>query len=132
MRGIIAAPAVAGDDPSTGEQVALYLALPTPLRTGTTFPVAGTFALPPSDGWLPGAPPRTLGDTDRAEVAFRTRTYHLPLPEHRTTFQASAAGGAVRVVDRGGEFVTLELNLALSDESGRVTAQAERHTPPCT
>lgn len=130
--------AVPGDDPSTGERVALYLALPTPLRRGATFAVGGAFAVPLGGEQLPGASPRTLADPDRAEVAFHTGTYHFPPPEYRTTFQASSAEGTVRVADRGGEFVTLELDLSLSDESGRVarlrgrvTAQAERYTPPC-
>lgn len=127
------------DDPAKGEQMALYLALPTPLRSGMTIPVAGTFALPATDERLPGARPRTLTDADRAQVAFRTRAYFFPPPETRTAFQASAASGTVRVVDRGGEFVTLEVELALADESGRqaqlrgrVTAQSERYTAPCT
>lgn len=128
-----------GQDPTTGERVALYLALPTPLRRGTSIPVGGAFPVALSSDVREGARPRKLADPGRAEVSFRTGTYHFPPAEYRTTYLATTAGGTLRVVDRGGEYVTLELDVSLADAGGRaarlqgrVTAQAERYTPPCT
>ncbi|HEX2187706.1 MAG TPA: hypothetical protein VHG51_02350 [Longimicrobiaceae bacterium] len=136
-RGVVLA--MTGDDPATGETVALYLALPTPLRSGTTIPVGGAFQVPLGDVGSNHLAPRTLADPSRAEVAFRSGTYHFPPPEWRTTFVATQASGTVRVTSRYGQGFALQLDLTVTDAAGRVArlqgragAFSERYTPPCT
>jgi hypothetical protein len=130
---------MAGDDPVAGGTVVLYLALPTPLRSGTTIPVGGAFQVPLGDAGLGAAASRRLADPARAEVAFRTGTYHFPPPEWRTTFVATGASGTVRVTGRYDNGFPLQLDLTLTDASGRTVrlqgragAFSERYTPPCT
>jgi hypothetical protein len=130
---------MAGDDPVTGETVVLYLALPTPLRSGSTIPVGGAFQVPLGEVGQGFLAPRPLADPARAEVAFRTGTYHFPPPEWRTTFVASAASGTVRVAGSYDNGYPLQLDLTLTDAAGRTVRLqgragvfSERYTPPCT
>ena len=128
-----------GRDSTTGESIALTLVLPTPLRAGTTFSVWRAFELPLGDLPRGAMAPRALADPSRAEIAFRTGTYHFPPAEWRTTFLATVASGTVRVRDRHDRGVSLTLDLVVTDAAGRtvrltgpVGVFAERYTPPCS
>lgn len=129
-----------GTDPSTGELVALSLALPTPLQKGAAFRVGGAFPVALGAGEAERWRKRTLAAADRAEIALHTGRYTFPPPAYHTTFAATAADGTVTVLRRwGGDTVELGLDLTAGDDSGRsvqlrgnVYLNAERYTPSCT
>jgi hypothetical protein len=130
---------MSGDDPVTGELVALSLALPTPLRNGARYLVGGAFDVALGEQGGQAWTPRPLAHPERAEVGLKTGTYTFPPPEYHASYAATQAGGTIDVRRRGDEAVELTLDLVLRDGTGRTfrltgtaTAYAERYTPPCT
>lgn len=127
-------------DPATNQMVTLSIAVPAELRRGARYPVGGTYALPPGEMHGPIAwGSRTLGSPGHAEVGFNTSSYSFPPPVHTYIYLATGATGWVEVVERGRGWMHLQLSLDFTDADGRVVrvtgrvqAQAERYTPPCT
>lgn len=131
---------LSGTDPTSNELVILALALPVSLRRGDEYAVGATFSVDPgltADPRLWGA--YDLQQSDRAEVAFTVATYSFPPPQYTVNFRAATSTGTIRVTQRQRGSVELSLNLSLVDATGktttvtgRVQANSERFTPPCT
>ena len=131
---------LSGTDPTSNELVILALALPVSLRRGDEYAVGATFSVDAgltSDPRLWGA--YDLQQSDRAEVAFTIAAYSFPPPLYTVSFRATTSSGTIRVTERQRGSLELSLNLTLVDATGmtttvtgRVQANTERFTPPCT
>jgi hypothetical protein len=131
---------LSGTDPASNELVVLVLALPVSLQRGEAYPVGATFAVEPgvsSDPRLWG--PHDLRQPAQAEVAFTVAAYSFPPPQYTVRFRAVTSTGTIRVTQRQRGWVELSLDLSLADATGRartvtgrVQANSERYTPPCT
>jgi hypothetical protein len=131
---------LSGTDPTSNELVILVLGLPVSLRPGDEYSVGATFPVDPgvsSDPRLWGE--RDLQQSNRAEVAFTTATYSFPPPQYTVSYRAVTSSGTIRVTQRQRGWVELSVSLSLADATGktttvtgRVQANSERFTPPCT
>lgn len=126
------------DQESQDAMMLIAIALPGDLRQGQRLAVGGAFDAPFRLSTESGFGVRTLTVPGRPDVAFRTGSYTFPPATFHTTYAATAAEGFVEVVQRGGEWIQLLLDVTVRNAAGEavmlrgsVQAQAERYTPPC-
>ena len=131
---------LSGVDPVSDEVVLLVLALPVSLRDGDEYPIGATFSV---DAGVPSDPrfwgPHDLQQPNQAEAAFTIASYTFPPGVYTSTYRAAASTGTIRVTDRENGWVQMTLNLTFSDANGattavtgRVQANSEEFSPPCT